>query len=394
MLVAIFARADVPRALRSRTSVASAGMTALRQSPLHLRHVSLGAKLADFGGWEMPIDYSGSGLGVVKEHTAVREGVGIFDVTHLGKVSVTGAGAAAHVDACLSNALGRISPGVAQYTLCCDDESGGVVDDLIVYLRSETDLLLVPNAANAGEVARRLAATAPEGVAVHDQHETYGVLAVQGPRCEELLAKVGLPTGHAYMSFTDTNWEGSPVVVCRSGYTGELGYELLPRWDAAAALWDALSAAGESMGAVPCGLGARDTLRTEMGYPLHGQDISLDVTPLEARIGWAVGWSKSTFWGRDVLLAEKAAGPSRRLVGLEALDRAIPRPHMAVAREAGGPAVGEVTSGTFSPTRKLGIGLALVAVEVADGDELVVDVRGRPGRFRVVRPPFVESHVR
>ena len=384
----------MPRALRLWASVASAGMTDLRRSPLHQRHVSLGAKLADFGGWEMPIDYSNGGLGVVKEHTAVREGVGLFDVTHLGKVSVTGPGAAAHVDACLTNALGRISPGVAQYTLCCDDATGGVVDDLIVYLRSDSDLLLVPNAANAATVALRLAAAAPPGVTVADQHDTYGVLAVQGPRCEELLAQVGLPTGLAYMSFTDTNWEGSPVVVCRSGYTGELGYELLPRWAAAADLWDALSAAGGSVGAVPCGLGARDTLRTEMGYPLHGQDISLAVTPLEARIGWAVGWSKPAFWGRDMLLAGKAAGPTRRLVGLEALDRSIPRPHMVVAREAGGAAAGEVTSGTFSPTRKLGIGLALVDVDVADGEELVVDVRGRPGRFRVVRPPFVDSHVR
>jgi aminomethyltransferase len=371
-------------------------MTEPRRSPLHDRHVALGAKLADFGGWEMPIDYSGapSALGVVREHTAVREGVGVFDVTHLGKASVTGPGAAAFVDSCLTNSLARIGPGVAQYTLCCDDATGGVVDDLIVYLRADDDLLLVPNAANTAEVVRRLAGAAPPGVEVVDRHEAYGVLAVQGPRCEDLLAKVGLPTGHPYMSFVDASWEGAPVVVCRSGYTGELGYELMPRWDDTGALWVALLAAGEGLGGVPCGLGARDTLRTEMGYPLHGQDISMDVTPVQARLGWAVGWKKPAFWGRDVLLAEKAAGPARRLVGLEALDRAIPRPHMPVSREPGGPPVGEVTSGTFSPTRRIGIGLALVSAEVGDGEELVVDVRGRPGRFRVVRPPFVPSSVR
>ena len=394
-----FGRARPGAGPRRPGSVASRPMTgtaALRRSPLHDRHVALGAKLADFGGWEMPIDYGGapSGLGVVAEHTAVRTGVGLFDVTHLGKVAVTGPGAAAHVDACLTNALGRIAPGTAQYTLCCDDATGGIVDDLIVYLRADDDLLLVPNAANTAQVARRLAAAAPAGVGVRDEHEAYGVLAVQGPLADELLGRLGLPTGHPYMSFTDATWAGLPVVVCRSGYTGERGYELLPRWADAGPLWDALLAEGAGLGVVPCGLGARDTLRTEMGYPLHGQDISPDVSPVQARLNWAVGWAKPAFWGRDILLAEKAAGPARRLVGLEALERAIPRPHMVVSREAGGPGVGEVTSGTFSPSRKLGVGLALLSSDVADGAEVVVDVRGRPGRFRVVRPPFVKPGVR
>ncbi|HUR75505.1 MAG TPA: glycine cleavage system aminomethyltransferase GcvT, partial [Sporichthya sp.] len=316
-----------------------------------------------------------------------------FDVTHLGKLSVHGPGAAAFVDASLTNSLARISPGQAQYSLCCAAE-GGVVDDLIVYLRGEDDLLVVPNAANCATVAALLAAAAPAGVTVTDRHTDFGVLAVQGPRADELVAALGMPTGHDYMSFVDATWEGRPVVVCRSGYTGERGYELLPRWADTGDLWDALLKTGEEFGAVPCGLGARDTLRTEMGYPLHGQDISLAVTPVEAGLGWAVGWDKPAFWGREALLAEKAAGRTRRLVGIEGVERAIPRSHMAVTLIGGSVVVGEVTSGTFSPTRKVGIGLALLDAAVPDGAELVVDVRGRPGRFRVTKPPFVESHVR
>jgi aminomethyltransferase len=268
------------------------------------------------------------------------------------------------------------------------------VDDLIVYLRAEDDLLVVPNAANCATVAALLASAAPTGVTVTDRHTDFGVLAVQGPRADDLVAALGLPTGHDYMSFADAAWDGRPVVVCRSGYTGERGYELLPRWDDAADLWDALLKTGEEFGAVPCGLGARDTLRTEMGYPLHGQDISLSVTPVEAGLGWAVGWDKPAFWGRAALLAQKAAGRTRRLVGLEGLERAIPRCHMAVRLLGGDVVIREVTSGTFSPTRKLGIGLALLEAAVPDGAEVVVDVRGRPGRFRVTKPPFVDSHVR
>ncbi len=360
----------------------------LSRSPLDERHARLGAKMADFGGWLMPIEYPGGG--VVKEHLAVRDGVGLFDVSHLGKALVRGPGAADFVNTTLSNDLGRIGPGRAQYTLCCDDATGGVVDDLIAYYRSDDEVFLIPNAANTAEVVRRLAAAAPDGVEVLDQHRDYGVLAVQGPRSDETLDALGLPTGHDYMSFVDAEWDGRPVVVCRTGYTGERGYELLPLWADAADLWDALLRAGEPHGIRPAGLGARDTLRTEMGYPLHGQDLSLQITPVQARCGWAVGWSKPAFWGRDVLAAEKAAGATRLGWGLEALERAIPRPHMAVT-SADGAALGETTSGTFSPSRKVGIALALLDRSVTEGDEVMVDVRGRPGRFRVVKPPFVTT---
>jgi aminomethyltransferase len=185
------------------------------------------------------------------------------------------------------------------------------------------------------------------------------------------------------------------VRICRTGYTGEHGYELIPTWSDTPALWDALVEQIRTFGGMPAGLGARDTLRTEMGYPLHGQDLSLDITPVQARSGWAVGWKKDAFWGRAALLAEKAEGPARTLRGLLALDRGIPRAHMPVL-SAEGDEIGEVTSGTFSPSKRVGIGLALISTDAAveDGDELEIDVRGRRSRVQVVRPPFVESHVR
>jgi len=366
-----------------------------RLSPLHSRHVELGAKLADFGGWLMPIEYPEGG--VVREHTAVRERVGVFDVSHLGKASVRGPGAADFVNSTLSNDLGRIGVGQAQYTWCCDDESGGVVDDLIAYLRSPDEVLLVPNAANTAEVVRRLAAAAPAGVEVTDEHTSYGVVAVQGPRCDEVLTAVGLPTAELdYMQFVDAEWHGSPVVVCRTGYTGERGYELLPRWDDTGALWDELLAAARAVDGRAAGLGARDTLRTEMGYPLHGQDLSLSITPVMARAAWAVGWAKDAFWGRAALLAEREAargGAGRVAWGLLATGRGIPRAECAV-RGADGAEVGVTTSGTFSPTLKQGIALALLDRSVAEGTELAVDVRGRELPVRVVKPPFVQVSTR
>ena len=362
---------------------------ALLRSTLHDRHVALGAKLAEFGGWEMPLEY----VGVVKEHTAVREAVGVFDVSHLGKVVVHGPGAADFVNRCFTNDLRRIEPGKAQYTLCCDAETGGIVDDLIAYLHSDERVLLVPNAANTPEVVRMLLAEAPEGIALEDQHETHSILAVQGPKSDEVLEAMGFPTGHDYMSFVEVDLDGAPVTVCRTGYTGERGYELVVPNEAAGALWDRLFAAGAEYGITACGLGARDTLRTEMGYPLHGQDITREVTPNEARLGWAVGWKKEEFWGRSALVAERETGPKRVLRGIVANGRAIPRPGMRVLLAADVP-VGQVTSGTYSPTLKKGVGMALIASQVTDGAEVSVDVRGRREIFTVTKPPFVTPGVR
>jgi aminomethyltransferase len=364
------------------------GAAELRRSPLHARHAALGAKFAPFGGWEMPLEYAGGGI--IREHIAVRTAVGVFDVSHLGKARVLGPAAAEFVNACLTNDLGRIAPGRAQYTMCCDDPTGGVVDDLIAYLISPDEVFLIPNAANTAEVVRRLAAAAPPGLAVTDEHQRYAVLAVQGPRAADTLAALKLPTGHDYMSFDTAVLDGTELIVCRTGYTGEHGFELVVPWADAGGVWDALTGTGVQ----PCGLGARDTLRTEMGYPLHGQELTLDITPVQARAGWAVGWSKPAFWGRAALLAEKATGPRRSLRGLELTGRGIPRGHMRVY--AGETAVGETTSGTFSPTRKVGIALALLdtSAGLADGDLVAVDIRGRRAEARIVRPPFVDTSVR
>ena len=362
--------------------------TPLRQSPLRDRHLALGAKMAEFGGWEMPLEYSG----VVAEHTAVRTSVGVFDVSHLGTVLVTGPGAAAHLNERLTNDLGRIGPGQAQYTLCCD-ETGGVVDDLIAYLRTPDDLLLVPNASNSGEVVRRLAEGASRGVEVIDRHEDFAVLAVQGPRCDEALAHLGLPVGHDYMGFVETSYADADVVVCRTGYTGERGYELVVHpAEAAGAIWDALTDPSAPTPALPCGLGARDTLRTEMGYPLHGQDLGPTITPVQAGSSWAVGWDKPAFPGREALVEERTAGRTRALRGLLAAGRGIPRAGMTV--HLGEEAIGEITSGTFSPSLKQGIALALLRTDVEVGSEVEVDVRGRRQPFVVTKPPFVASSVR
>jgi aminomethyltransferase len=358
-----------------------------KTSPLHEIHLGLGAKMADFGGWSMPIEYPGGG--VVAEHTAVRERVGVFDVSHLGKARVSGRGAADYVNAALTNDLGRIGPGQAQYTMCCNDD-GGVVDDLIAYLVSQDEVFLIPNAANTSGVVASLAQAAPEGVEVQDAHEDYAVLAVQGPRSPDVVGALGLPTDHAFMSFVQTEWEGRPLWVCRTGYTGERGYELLPRSEDAGALWAALTEAMIEHDGKPCGLGARDTLRTEMGYALHGQDLSPKISPVMARAGWAVGWDKPTFWGKEELSRQRAekSGPLAR--GLLVTGRGIPRAGCTVA-SGEGEQVGAVTSGTFSPTLKQGIALALLDRAVSVGDEVTIDVRGRDVAAEVVSPPFVEA---
>lgn len=359
----------------------------LRQSPLYQRHTALGAKFAPFAGWEMPIEYAGGG--VLAEHAAVREAVGMFDVSHMGKVRITGPGAVEFLNRCLAGDLDRIGPGGAQYTFCCDEHTGGVVDDLLAYRFADDHVLLVPNAANAAEVVRRLAQAAPPPVTVADEHDAYALIAVQGPASERVLETVGLPGDHDYMTFRRTPYDGTEVLVCRSGYTGEHGYELVVPAPAAEVVWDAVYAAGAPYSLRACGLGARDTLRTEMGLPLHGQDLSLDITPVQARYGWAVGWSKPSFWGHRALRAEREAGPRRKLWGLESTTRRFPRPHMQVL--AGDDVVGEVTSGTYSPTRQLGIGLALLNPDLTPGSTVDVDIRGTRTPMRVVKPPFVDS---
>lgn len=356
----------------------------LRQTPLHGRHREAGATMADFGGWDMPIEYSGT----LDEHACIRESVGVFDVSHMGYTEISGPGAATWLNTVLTNDLTRIGSGEAQYTLLCDD-SGGVVDDLLVYRVDDDNLFIVPNATNSDAVVGVLEAAAPDGVAIRDRRDGFGILAVQGPQCDQVLTHLGLPHSHDYMSFVRTQWHTHPIVVARTGYTGERGYELLIGNDGLVELWDAVVAAG----AKPCGLGARDTLRTEMGYPLHGHELSRDITPVQARLGWAVGWDKPQFAGAEVLRVERADGPRRVLRGLKATGRGVPRPGMTV-RDADGHEIGVTTSGTFSPTLKTGIALALVDPGVSLDDEVVIDVRKRALPCVVTTAPFVPSHVR
>lgn len=348
--------------------------------------------MGEFAGWDMPLSYADGGT--VAEHTAVRQQVGIFDVSHLGKLRVSGPGAADFINATLSADIHRIAPGSAQYTMCCND-TGGVIDDLIVYFVSEEELFLIPNAANTAAVEDALQAAAPAQITITDQQREFGVIAVQGPLAEQVVAALGLPTELDYMGWVDAPYAGGTIRVCRTGYTGERGFELLPVWDVTAELWDQLMAIITPLGGRPAGLAARDTLRSEMGYPLHGQDLSPDISPLEAGASWAVGWKKSAFFGRDALLAQKEAGPTRRLRGLKATGRGIPRPGQQV-RNAAGDTVGITTTGTFSPTLGHGIALAMIdtAADIGEGDELIIDVRGRALPTIVTKPPFVPSHVR
>lgn len=332
----------------------------------------------------MPLEYEG----VIAEHNAVRHHVGAFDVSHLGKLVITGPRALEFVNSCFTNDLNRAKDGGALYNLCCTVE-GGVVDDVICYRFSEQKILAMPNAANNADVARRLRDAAPADIDIADEHTEWAVIAVQGPEAPGIVADLGLPTDHDdFMEFKTASFEGTELLVCRTGYTGEKGFELLVPTSAAGPLWDELMRRDVQ----PCGLGARDTLRLEMGYPLHGNDLTTDITPVQARMRWAIGWDKPDFWGKDVLTAERENGPRRRSWGLEAVKKGVLRPGMDVYD--GEEKVGRTTSGSFSPTLKKGIALALLDSGWKPGADLEVDVRGRRLPVKVVKPPFVDSSTR
>lgn len=353
-------------------------------------HVELNAKMADFGGWLMPIEYPGAG--VLAEHTAVRERVGLFDVSHLGKASVKGAGALDFLNTQVTNDLNRISDGQAQYTMLCNPD-GGVVDDLIIYRNSREDLFLIPNASNTTEVVNIIKGAVPAGIEVLNLHDEYAVLALQGPKAAAVIESLGVHPTMDYMAFSHVNIAGCDVILCRTGYTGEHGYELVPTWADAPVVWRALVEAMKAFDGLICGLGARDTLRTEMGYPLHGHELSLEITPVQAGSTWTVGWKKESFRGSQALRGEKQAGPHRILRGLASTDRGIPRAGMDV-KNADGKIIGTITSGTFSPSLKKGIALALLEPAFVIGDSVTVDVRGRESIAQIIALPMVESHVR
>ena len=362
----------------------------MKNSPLHQKHIELQAKMADFGGWLMPIEYPGAG--VLAEHKAVRERVGLFDVSHLGKASVTGVGSLEFLNSMFTNDLTRITDGKAQYTLLCNDD-GGVVDDLIAYRNSDEDFFLIPNASNTADVVRVLQSQAPQEISVTNLHEEFAVLALQGPDAHAVIKSLGLNPTMDYMAFAHVSMGGCQVILCRTGYTGEHGYEIVPDWDDASVVWDVLVQAMEAFGGEICGLGSRDTLRTEMGYPLHGHELTLGITPFQASAGWAIGWKKGNFRGAGTLRSQREEGAVRTLRALKSNDRGIPRAGMLV-KNSQGVEVGVITSGTFSPSLKVGIALALIDPGFIEGDELEIDVRGRTSWATIVSLPFSPSHVR
>jgi aminomethyltransferase len=366
-------------------------MDGLKHTPLEAEHVALGARMTAFAGWRMPLEYRGT----LAEHQAVREAVGLFDLTHLGKILVERPGALDVIQRAMPNDLSKVDVGGAQYNMVLN-ERGGIVDDLINYRIGAERYLSVPNAANTVAVHQAIleqAGDAPVDVVLR---EDLCLIAPQGPRSFDLVGQV-FPDATAleYMHGAEMSWRGQPVVVSRSGYTGERGFELFVPEALAVDLWRELLRLGEPLGLLPCGLGARDTLRLEMGYPLHGNDISAERTPLEAGLGWAVALDKGIdFTGRDALLRQKEEGIPDRLWGLRMVDRLIPRAHYPVL--ADGEAVGETTSGGFSPTLKVGIAMAYLSPRerFKTGDRVEIDVRGRRGQAEVVKPPFVSTSPR
>jgi aminomethyltransferase len=355
-------------------------------------HVDAGAVMAPFAGWSMPLRFAGT----IAEHEAVRTAVGAFDVSHLGTVWLEGPDACEVIAASVTNDPTTLRDLSSQYTLCCDD-AGGIVDDLIVYRLGRDRWLTMPNAANTAAVVAALTAAA-EGrdVQVRDESRDWAVLAVQGPGAMGLLDGLDLDlvglcdvaSDVAYLQLAELALDGERGVLARTGYTGEPGAELLVPNAVAPELWTRLLAAG----AEPCGLGARDTLRLEMGYPLHGNELSTDVNPYEARLGWAVKLDRGPFRGQAALRTAKEAGATRRLLGLRTDGRRLARSGMRVVRD--GADVGQVTSGGFSPTLERGIALAYLDTGIEPGDEVAVDVRGTPLPFEVVRPPFVDRDPR
>jgi len=350
--------------------------TALRHSPLDAAHRGLGARMIEFGGWEMPLSYP---AGTLAEHQACRAAAVAFDVSHLGTIRVTGADAFAQLQRTLTNDLRKIAPGRAQYTHLLDDDAS-VLDDIIVWWVDEERFDVMPNASNTERVVAALGG--------RDVTAERAVIAVQGPRARQLLAGVA-PDAAAVGRFrvAPFTWDGAPAVAAGTGYTGEDGVECSVPAERAASLWEALMAAGVA----PAGLGARDTLRLEAALPLHGHELGPGITPLQARLEWVVSWDKPEgFRGRDALDAERRAGATRRLFGVATQGRQPPRADSAVL--ADGTAVGVLTSGNFSPVLGHGIGLGLGDPDLAPGTAVEIELRGRRLDATVVALPFVAKH--
>jgi aminomethyltransferase len=355
----------------------------LKKSPLESAHLALGARLIGFGGWNMPVQYSS----ILDEHAAVRNGAGIFDISHMGQIFVSGPLATEWLNRMLTNNLDKLAPGQGQYTLMLNDE-GGVIDDLIAYRMNQDEFLLIVNASKIDEDFRWLFAHQHAEVGLRNESDLWAAMAVQGPDAAATFARVfpsrNLPPRNGVATFEDG---GDPIILCRTGYTGEDGFELLCRADQGIRRFEAFIEAG----AKPCGLGARDTLRLEMGFPLNGSDLSPDKTPLEAGLGFFVDLGKAEFIGRDALVHQKENGLPTKLVALRYLEKgAPPRAHYPVVTPEG-QFLGELTSGVLSPSLGTGIAMAyLPAASTKIGTPVLIDIRGRYFPAKVVKKPFYQ----
>jgi len=361
-------------------------LTELKHTPLYETYKKYGAKTIDFGGWELPVQFTS----IKEEHAAVRERAGLFDVSHMGEIEVKGEAAESFLQSLVTNDVGKLEAGGAQYTAMCY-ENGGTVDDLIIYKKGDHDYLLVVNAANTDKDFEWITSHAPENVTVKNISGEVAQLAVQGPKAEAVLQKLtdtDLSTIGFFKFKEDVSIAGVPTLVSRTGYTGEDGFELYMPWEAAPKVWEAIIEAGSEYGLLPCGLGARDTLRFEAKLPLYGQELTADISPLEAGIGFAVKVDKEAdFIGKAALKAQKENGLTRKIVGIEMVDKGIPRAHYPVY--SGDRKIGEVTTGAPSPTLGKNLGLALLEKPFTEiGTEVDVEIRGKRKKAVVVKTPF------
>jgi aminomethyltransferase len=375
----------------------------LKRTPLFAAHQRLGGKLVEFGGWEMPVLYTS----IVEEHLAVRNAAGIFDISHMGEVTVSGAAAIDFLNFVLTNDIRKLAPGEGQYTLMCN-ERGGVVDDLYAYRLSNDVYLLIINASRIDADVSWMQAQAAKfprqnELQLTDASHNYAAVAVQGPRVREFIEmvipgpsdagmRIGRVTELKKNQIAGFPFHGLNALVSRTGYTGEDGFEITASDDSILQVWDAVLAAGEKFGVKPCGLGARDTLRTEVCYPLYGHELDENTTPIEAGLGFFVSLGKGEFNGRSIFAEQKANGVKKKLAAFKMTGKsAPPRPHYPIW--ANGAKIGEVTSGTQSPSLGIGIGMGYVPPELAKpGTQIEIEIRGKRSPALVVRKPIYKKN--
>lgn len=359
----------------------------MRQTPLITQHRSAGGKLVDFAGWEMPIQYTG----VLDEYHTVRSQAGLFDVSHMGRLLVSGPGAIAFLQQATTNDVEQLAVGQAQYSMVCNDQ-GGIKDDIFVYRLKADAYLLCVNASNREKVmAWLLGHRLEHGAVLEDQSAGLAQIALQGPRSRDILAGLSTPdlAGLKLHHIREATVGSIPALIARTGYTGEFGYEFYVAADRIGELWERLLKQGAASGLKPAGLGARDLLRLEMGYLLYGNDIGEDTTPLEAGVEWTVSFSKKEFIGRPPLQTLKERGVPRRLVGFELLEKAVPRHGFQIRSSTASEPIGEITSGNLSPLLQKGIGLGYLPIRYTNpGTPLVIDIRGKAVPAQVVKTPF------